>query len=120
MINKPDPSFAKEYFKSKLAFTTGPVELKRYMDEKDAIKIIDVRQAEHFKEGHIPGAVNLTMDKWDSLEGLDKGKVNIIYCYSHVCHLAANAAFKFAEKGYSVMELDGGFKTWTDHNMTVE
>ena len=91
-----DPQKAKEYFEAKMAFTTGPVELKRMMKQGENINIVDVRAAEDYAEGHIPGAVNLPKDKWQTLEGLRKDKTNVLYCYSQVCHLAATAAVEFA------------------------
>ena len=115
-----DPQKAKEYFEAKMAFTTGPVELERMMKQGESINIVDVRAAEDYAEGHIPGAVNLPKDKWHTLEGLRKDKTNVLYCYSQVCHLAATAAVEFASKGYPVMEMDGGFRAWKEHDMEIE
>ena len=115
-----DPQKAKEYFEAKMAFTTGPVELERMMKQGESINIVDVRAAEDYAEGHIPGAVNLPKDKWHTLEGLRKDKTNVLYCYSHVCHLAATAAVEFASKGYPVMEMEGGFRVWKEHDMDIE
>ena len=110
---------AKEYFEAKMAFTTGPVELERMM-KQGQVNVVDVRAAEDYAQGHIPGAVNLPKDKWHTLEGLRKDKTNVIYCYSQVCHLAAAAALEFASKGYPVMELEGGFRGWKEHEMDIE
>jgi len=104
------PQKAKEYFEAKISFTTGPIELERMMKQGENINIVDVRAAEDYAEGHIPGAVNLPKDKWQTLDGLRKDKTNVLYCYSQVCHLAATAAVEFASKGYPVMEMDGGFR----------
>jgi rhodanese-related sulfurtransferase len=41
-----------------MAFTTGPVELERMMNE-GSVNVVDVRAAEDYAQGHIPGAVNL-------------------------------------------------------------
>lgn len=117
MIN--DPAKAKEFFEAKMAFTTGPVELERMMKNKE-VNIVDVRAAEDYAEGHIPGAVNLPKDQWHSLKGLRKDKTNVLYCYSQVCHLAATAAVQFAEQGYPIMELDGGWRWWKDDGFDVE
>jgi len=117
MIN--DPAKAKEFFEAKMAFTTGPVELERMMKNKE-VNIVDVRAAEDYAEGHIPGAVNLPKDQWRSLKGLRKDKTNVLYCYSQVCHLAATAAVQFAEQGYPIMELDGGWRWWKDDGFDVE
>lgn len=110
---------AKEYFEAKMAFTTGPVELERML-KQGQVNVVDVRAAEDYAEGHIPGAVSLPKDKWQTLQGLRKDKTNVIYCYSQVCHLAATAALEFASKGYPVMELEGGFRSWKEHEMDIE
>jgi len=110
-----DPAEAKEFFDKKMAFTTGPAELKFFMDEGQSPNIIDVRAADDYSEGHIPGAISLPEDDWSSAKGLTKDRVNVIYCYSHVCHLAARAAAFFASKGFPVMELEGGIRAWKQH-----
>jgi rhodanese-related sulfurtransferase len=114
-----DPAKAKEYFENKMSFTTGPVETERMIKQGD-VNVVDVRAAEDYAEGHLPGAVSLPKDKWNTLEGLRKDKTNILYCYSQVCHLAAAAAVEFADKGYSVMEMEGGFKAWKEHELDIE
>jgi rhodanese-related sulfurtransferase len=118
-VRTHSPAQAKEYFEAKMAFTTGPVELERMMKNHE-VNIVDVRAAEDYAEGHIPGAVNLPQDQWDTWHGLRKDKTNVLYCYSLVCHLAATAAVKFAENGYPVMELDGGWRWWKEDGFEVE
>jgi rhodanese-related sulfurtransferase len=115
-----DPAKAKEYFENKMSFTTGPVETERMIKQGENVNIVDVRAAEDYAEGHVPGAVSLPKDKWNTLEGLRKDKINVLYCYSQVCHLAAAAAVEFADKGYPVMEMEGGFKGWKKHDLDVE
>ena len=115
-----DPKKAHEYFEAKMAFTTGPIELERMMNEGEDINIVDVRAAEDYEEGHIPGAINLPKEKWNTLTGLRKDKINVLYCYSQVCHLAATAAVEFTNQGYPVMELEGGFRTWKDFELEIE
>lgn len=115
-----NPANALAYFKAKMAFTTGPVELDRWLRSGEKVHVVDVRAAEDYEKGHIPGAVSLPKTKWHTLEGLRKDKLNVVYCYSQVCHLAAAAAVAFASEGYPVMELEGGWRTWTDHDMDVE
>ena len=102
-----------------MAFTTGTVGLERMM-KSNAVTVVDVRAAEDFVEGHIPGAVNLPKDQWQTLKGLRKDKTNVLYCYSQVCHLGAAAAVEFAGKGYPVMELDGGWRWWKDDAFPIE
>jgi rhodanese-related sulfurtransferase len=118
---KSDPKKAQAYFADKMAFTTGPVELNRQI-ESGAVDfaLIDLREAEDYRKGHIAGAVNLPKNQWATLEGLRKDSLNVLYCYSHVCHLAATAAVEFAGKGYSVMEMDGGFEAWKENDLEIE
>jgi rhodanese-related sulfurtransferase len=114
------PQKAKEFFEAKMNFTTGPVELNQIIRNGEDINIVDVRAAEDYAQGHIPGAINLPKEKWSTHVGLRTDKVNIIYCYSEVCHLAAAGAKEFAEHGFSVMELEGGFEQWQHHDMPIE
>lgn len=111
---------ASEYFEAKLEFTTGPIELNGMIAANEGIRIIDVRAEEDYLEGHIPCAQNLPKEAWESGHGLSSDKVNVIYCYSGVCHLAAQAARHFAQKGYSVMELEGGFEEWEHYGLQIE
>jgi len=65
--------------------------------------------SEDYAEGHIPGAVNLPKAQWHDAKivktRLNKKKINVLYCYSQVCHPAATAAVEFAKRGYPAMEL---------------
>ena len=81
---------------------------------------MDVRESEDFAKGHIPGAVNIPKEEWNEPHGLARGKTNVVYCYSQQCHLAANACVRFATAGYPVMELEGGFETWKEHQLDIE
>jgi len=116
-----DPARAKAYFEDKLAFTTGPVELVRWIKARENnLVVVDVRATEDFEKGHIPGAVNLPKDRWDTLQGLIRDKTNVVYCYTQQCHLAANACVRFAGRGYPVMELEGGFEAWQQNELDIE
>ena len=116
-----DPARARAYFEDKLAFTTGPVELDRWIKTgEDNLVVVDVRAAEDFAKGHIPEAINVPKEKWDRPQGLSKDKTNVVYCYTQQCHLAANACARFASRGYPVMELEGGFETWKENELDLE
>jgi rhodanese-related sulfurtransferase len=118
-LKKNDPAKAHRFFADKLAFTTGPVELNRAISEGADIAVIDVREAEDYQKGHIPRAINLPKSEWDSRRGLRRDALNVLYCYTHVCHLAATAAVEFAADGYSVMEMDGGLDAWKENELEV-
>jgi rhodanese-related sulfurtransferase len=115
------PEKAKAYFEDKLAFTTGPVELDRWIKSaEDNLVVVDVRAAEDYAKGHIPGATNVPKDQWTNPRGLSKDKTTVVYCYTQQCHLAANACVRFASQGYPVMELEGGFEGWRESELDIE
>jgi rhodanese-related sulfurtransferase len=115
------PTAAQKYFEDKLAFTTGPVELERWIKAgEDNLVVVDVRAEEDYAKGHIPGAINVPKEQWQAPQGLARDKTNVVYCYTQQCHLAANACCKFASLGYPVMELEGGFGAWKDNELDVE
>jgi rhodanese-related sulfurtransferase len=109
-----------KYFEDKLKYTVGPMELEEMIKSPECVRVIDVRETEDYDKGHVPGSINLPQDKWDTAEGLDFSKVNVMYCYTQQCHLATKACLKFARKGFKVMELEGGWAAWKEFGLTVE
>lgn len=103
---------AQDYFAKLLAYTLGPVELQRMLDE-NKVNLLDVRRKEDYDIGHIKGAISIPEEFLDtSLDRLSKDKITVVYCYNQQCHLGAKACLILAEYGYPVMLLEGGFKTW--------
>ena len=119
MTFKGNAAKAKQFFADKMAFTTGPVEISHRIEKKEDVVIIDVREPKDFNKGHVPGAINLPQEKWGPLAGLRRDTMNIIYCYAQNCHMGAHAAIQFAAKGYSVMEMDGGFESWKENGLKI-
>lgn len=77
------------------------------------VQIVDVRTAEEFAGGHLENAQNMDV-KSENFEKktstLSKDKTVVVYCRSGA--RSKVAAQKLAEKGYTVIELDGGILTW--------
>lgn len=111
---------AREHFRAKTAFTTGTHEVLGTIDRGDDVVIVDLRMPADFKAGHVPGAVNLPKGTWHTARGLDTDKLNVLYCYSQTCHLAAEAAVELLAKGYAIQEMEGGFATWQSAGYRVE
>lgn len=107
-----DTKKAENFFAERLAFTLGPVELQKML-EQNKVKLIDVRAREDFEDSHIPEAISIPMAEIEAHLGqLSKNDVHVVYCYNQQCHLASAAALTFAKNDYPVMELEGGFKVW--------
>lgn len=119
---------AIQFFDDELNFTTTPLGTKMVVDGKvKNVTIIDVRGEKDFKEGHIPGAINVPFEKYNGFEGADthfsglsKAGYNYVYCYQLLCNLGAKAAKKFAQLGYPVKEIKGGFKSWEEADYPIE
>jgi rhodanese-related sulfurtransferase len=111
---------ANAFFKSKVGFTTGLHEVDEMIKAgKDAV-IVDVRLPRDYKQGHIPGAINLPKGQWHKSTGLSRENINVVYCYSQTCHLAAQAAIELLAQGYPVMEMEGGFAGWLTAGYEIE
>ncbi len=109
-----DSDKAQHYFLKRLAYTLGPIELKKLMEE-DKVRIVDVRKKADYIIHHIPSAISIPKDELaDNLMKLSKEEVNVVYCYNQQCHLGARSCLILAEYGYPVMLLEGGFKTWME------
>ncbi len=119
---------AEQYFENKLSFNINPDGLKEAIDSKQQkIVIIDVRSGKAFRDGHIPGAINIPFNEYNFFEGdkkkffgLIKDDFNYVYCYSLLCMLGQKACKKFASLGYAVKEVKGGFKSWQDYGYDIE
>lgn len=112
---------AAAYFEAKLAYEIGPIGLNMAIESGEKLTIVDLRTPELFAKGHIPGAINLKYEELDkNLDKLSKDRTTVVYCYDIVCHLSAKAALELAKKGYKVKELEGGYDSWTEHNLKVE
>lgn len=46
----PSAAKARKYFQDKMGFTTGPVELERWVKQGQPVNIVDVRAAEDYAE----------------------------------------------------------------------
>ncbi len=106
---------AEEFFAQKLAYTLGPVELQKMLDD-NKVKLIDVRRNEDYIEGHIPKAISIPKDELvKKFDKLSKKDVHVVYCYNQQCHLAAAAALILVKNGFPAMELEGGIDIWKNY-----
>ena len=110
-----DPNRARAYFEDKLAFTTGPVELDRWIKaNENNLVVVDVREAEDYEKGHIPGATNIDINSTqftEKVSGLDKGKTYLVNCA--VGMRSARACQKMAALGFTnLVDLAPGFEGW--------
>jgi len=93
--------------------------LQRVKD--DLVTVLDVRPAEEFAAGHVPGAINVSLNELEGyLDKLETGQEIVAYCRGPHCVLAFDAVAKAREKGIKAMRLEDGFPEWKLAGLPVE
>ncbi len=89
-------------------------EAVKMMAEETGYIILDVRRADEFAEGHIPGAINVANESIGTAEIPelpDKDRRILVYCRSG--RRSKEAAQKLADLGYTNIVEFGGILDWT-------
>lgn len=84
--------------------------------------VLDVRSAEKFAEGHVPGAVHLPHAKiiGSKLDRWPEDTLFITYCAGPHCNGAARGAIRLAKLGRPVKIMVGGVTGWVDEGFALE
>jgi len=86
--------------------------------KEDDFILLDVRQPEEYRTGHLPGAVFIPLpDLIDKVGEIDPAKAVLAYCRSGNRSRAA-AAFLLSEGFSIVYSMDGGINAWNGHVAT--
>jgi len=114
-----DADAARRFFRERLSFTTGPMEVNARLERGENVTVVDVRSAEDYRAGHIPSAIHLPEGKWHTLAGVRRNRPVVVYCYNQTCKLATAAALEFASHGIAAQEMEGGFAAWRDYALPI-
>jgi rhodanese-related sulfurtransferase/DNA-binding transcriptional ArsR family regulator len=77
------------------------------------VLVVDVRPRLEFDAGHLPGAVNITLDQLSArLADLDPETPVVAYCRGPYCVLAAQAVARLRASGVDARRLAGGPLEW--------
>lgn len=114
------PKFSREFSAAQILFTASPVELSHQIDAREVLNIVDVRDANDFAGGHLPGARNLPRNLWADASLLRRDTMNVLYGPATDPYLTAMALVEFSKRGFPVMEMKGGFEAWKECNLPVE
>ena len=84
---------------------------KKKFDQKDCM-FVDIRDPASYRAAHIPGAVHLHDGNVQQfIEGADKERDLVVYCYHGNSSLGAVAYF--LENGFkNIASMSGGFEAW--------
>jgi rhodanese-related sulfurtransferase len=83
--------------------------------------VIDVRPAEEYAAGHVPGAVSIPLPELEQRLGeLPTGVEIVAYCRGPYCVLAPEALTTLRARGFRARRLEDGFPEWRLAGMPVE
>lgn len=88
------------------------VELVERM-QSDSVTLLDVRPADEFAAGHLPGAVNLTLAELERRLGdLPLDREVVAYCRGPYCMLSVDVVKALQRRGYRARRLEDGLPEW--------
>ncbi len=86
----------------------------------DLVTVLDVRPADEFGQGHLPGAINIPLaELQDRLAELDPDREVIAYCRGAYCVLAFEAVAALRAQGRKARRLVDGFPEWKAAGLPV-
>ena len=101
---------------------TSATDLIRRRDAGKPVPVVDVREPEDYRKGHIPGAVSIprgVLEMRIDEVTTDEDRPIVLYCGGG--SRSALSARTFGEMGYrSVESLSGGLRGWREKGMPVE
>jgi rhodanese-related sulfurtransferase/DNA-binding transcriptional ArsR family regulator len=85
------------------------------------ITVLDVRPAEEYAAGHLPGAINVPVDRLEKfLSKLPKRKEVLAYCRGPYCLMSFEAVEKLRKRGFKAKRLENGYPEWRAAGLPVE
>jgi len=110
------------HFASKLEFETDPADVRADMSAGRRLILVDVRSDAAWQQGRIRGAVHLPAR---SIAARARHQIPldaplVTYCWGPGCNGATRGALAFAELGYRVREMIGGYEYWAREGFPIE
>ncbi|WIV51347.1 metalloregulator ArsR/SmtB family transcription factor [Marivivens sp. LCG002] len=85
-----------------------------------SVTVLDVRPADEFAAGHIPGALNTTLAEIERIvPTLDPTAEIVAYCRGPYCVYALQAVAALRKLGLTARRLDGGLPEWREDGRQV-
>lgn len=98
-----------------------PVELRKRMDAREAMMVIDLRDPVEWREGRIPGSLQLDDSQLDAMIPAMAHAEVVLYCSCPNEAASARSAQRLRRRGVRrVRPLEGGFERWQDLGFPVE
>lgn len=88
---------------------------------EQGVLLLDVRHAEDYAAGHLPGALSIPVDELHQHIGeLSRNKEILAYCGGRFCVLAIKAVELLREQGFSAQRVSDGFPGWQAAGLDIE
>ena len=85
------------------------------------VTVLDVRPEEEYAAGHVPGAINVPIEKLEGyLSKLPKRKEVIAYCRGPYSLMSFEAVEKLRRRGFKAKRLENGYPEWRAAGLPVE
>jgi ArsR family transcriptional regulator len=85
------------------------------------VTVLDVRPADEFAMGHLPGAVNIPLSELQHrLAELDPGQEIVAYCRGAYCVLSFEAVAALRASGFEARRLEDGLPEWRAAGLPIE
>ena len=85
------------------------------------VTVLDVRPEDEFLLGHIPGALNMPVERLsERLAELPKDREIVAYCRGPYCVFSYEAETMLRRQGFSVHRLEDGFPQWKAAGLPVD
>lgn len=85
------------------------------------VTVLDVRPAEEYRAGHIPGAISIPVGELKArLKELPKGRAVVAYCRGPYCVMAIEAVELLRKKGFAAQRMEQGVTDWRARGWRVE
>jgi rhodanese-related sulfurtransferase len=113
---------AARHFAAAFAFETDCWDVHESLAQGADFVLLDVRSAECYAGGHVPGAVHLPHRKITEsrLAAYPAGSVFVVYCAGPHCNGAERGALRLAQLGRPVKVMIGGVTGWLDEGFAIE
>ena len=94
----------------------APLEYMKMLENDANACLLDVRRADEYAQGHLPGAVLLDVtDSVGFLKGVEQlVKEKNIYIYCRSGRRSRKAADILTSKGFKVRDMQGGYNAWKE------
>jgi len=96
----------------------GPADLQRRLQSGEKVVVIDVRDPDEFRDGHLEAATNISRGFLEFRIGgavADPRTPTVLYCQTGLRSMLAAKALH--EMGYNAINLQGGYQKWVQSGL---